>query len=76
MSLIQPLREKMKEIIPNLPDNWAEIIGDKMGIKADVVRSYVRGDRGKRKKEDIIRIFKFMKEMESELIAEIEELIK
>lgn len=76
ISVTQPLRKKMKEMIPNLPSDWAETVGEKMGIKADVVRSYVRGDRGKRDKGKVILVFKLMKEIEKEIINEIDQLIQ
>lgn len=75
VSVTQPLRMKMREMIPNLPSNWAEMIGEKMGVKADVVRSYVRGDRGKRDKEKVILVFKLMKEIEEKIINEIDQLL-
>lgn len=75
MSVIQPVRVKMKELIPNLPSDWADQVGDKMGMRPEVVRAYVRGARGKRNKDKVLQIYRYMKELHSELMAEIAELI-
>lgn len=74
MSVIEPVMIKMREIIPNLPQNWAEQVGDKMGISKEVVRQYARGDRGRRNKKKAIEILRFMKEIEEEFRSEIAEL--
>lgn len=76
MSVIQPVRSKMKELIPNLPSDWAKQVGEKMGIRPEVVRSHVLGIRGKRNKEKVLQIYRYMKELHGELVAEIAELIE
>lgn len=74
MTIFITVVEKMKKIIPNLPDDWAETVGERIGITKEVVRSYTRGDRGKRNKKRALDILRTMKELESEFKAEIYEL--
>lgn len=74
MSVLQPVVSKMQEMTDNLPQNWADIVGEKMGISPSVVRSYVRGDRGKRNKKKALEILRYMKEVEEDFRAEIAEL--
>lgn len=40
--------EKIKELIPDAPGDWAEQIAEKMGKSTESVYAYARGDRGSR----------------------------
>ena len=75
MPVLQPIIEKMKEIIPNLPQDWASRVGEKLGVTADLVRSYARGDRGVRNKKMSLEILKAMKEVRDQWYAEINEAL-
>ena len=76
MSLYQPIIEKIKEIIAELPTNWAEEAGEIMGVESYVIRSYARGDRGIRNGK-ATELLKILKEMRSEIQQKLsQELIE
>lgn len=72
MSVLDPVRERIKEIIPALPDDWADTVGSRMGIRREVVYSYAAGTRGKRKKSKVLELLRQMKTLQQEFLAEIE----
>lgn len=72
MSIIQPVIEKMKEIIPDLPGDWADIISQRMGIRKEVIRAYANGRRGKRDKLKVLEVLRQMKTLQQEIKKEIE----
>lgn len=72
MSIIQPVIEKMKEIIPDLPGDWADVISQRMGIRKEVIRSYANGQRGKRDKLKVLEVLRQMKTLQQEIKKEIE----
>jgi predicted transcriptional regulator YheO len=74
MSVLQPVTEKMKSIIPTLPQDWAERVAEKLDISKEVVYQHVRGDRGKRNKKRVLDILRVMIEIKKEFMAEIAEL--
>lgn len=76
MSVIESVTEKMKEIIPNLPQNWADQIALRMGIRPDVVRNYASGRRGVRNKNKSLEILQNMLDLHKEFKIEIEKLVK
>jgi hypothetical protein len=76
MSVIELVKEKMKEIIPDLPQNWADQIALRMGIRPDVVRNYAYGRRGVRNKYKALEILQNMLDLHKEFKKEIEELVK
>ncbi|OFX52412.1 MAG: hypothetical protein A2066_21695 [Bacteroidetes bacterium GWB2_41_8] len=41
--------ERIKELIPQAPPDWADTIAAKMGKSSGAVYAYARGDRGIRK---------------------------
>ena len=72
MSIIQPVIEKMQEIIPELPGDWADTIGERMGIRREVVWAYANGRRGKRDKQKVLELLRQMKTLKAEFEKEIE----
>lgn len=76
MSSFQPVIEKIKEIIPDLPGNWAETIAVRMDISKEVVRAYAAGRRGKRDKMKLLEILRQMKTLHQEIRKEIEKEVK
>lgn len=75
-SVIQPVINKMQEVKPNLPEDWAEKVATKIGMSPTVVRLYVNGQRGKRDKNKALKILRAMKEVEAEFKEEIREAIQ
>ena len=45
---IQPVIDKIQELIPLAPSDWAEIIAAKIGKSVNSVREYARGSKGLR----------------------------
>ena len=72
MSIIQPLVENMQKMIPDLPGDWAEIIGQKIGMQREQVRAYANGRRGKRNKQKVLDIHQQMKTLHTQLLKQIE----
>jgi len=48
MNIQNKVIEKIKELIPQAPSNWAATIGEQMGKTPDSVYKYARGHRGRR----------------------------
>lgn len=59
------ITEKIKELIPKAPPDWADTIAAKMEKSTDSIYAYARGDRGTRAgfHKEVLRILK-------ELVAE------
>lgn len=72
MSFIQPIIEKIQEIVPTLPPDWAEIISQRMGVSREVVWAYANGRRGKRNYRKLQDILRQMKTLQQEIKKEIE----
>jgi len=72
MSIIQQVIEKMQEIIPELPGDWPETLGARMGIRREVVWAYAKGRRGKRDKQKVLELLRQMKTLKAEFQKEIE----
>jgi hypothetical protein len=72
MSIIQPVIEKMKSMIPDLPGDWADTIAQRMGIRREVVWAYANGRRGKRDKMKVLEVLRQMKTLQSEFQEKIE----
>lgn len=64
--MIEPIREQMKAMIPDLPKNWVKIIGERMGLKPWVIYSYVNGRRGEREYKKLLDINEQMKTLHTE----------
>lgn len=73
--MIEPLREQMKAMIPELPKNWVKTIGDRMGLKPWVIYSYINGRRGEREYEKMVAIYDQMKTLHTEFKKIIEQAI-
>lgn len=70
MSVLDPAREKIKEIIPTLPSNWADMVASKMGIRREQVWALANGSRGKRNRK-VIELLKHLKALQHEFMEEI-----
>lgn len=64
--MIEPIREQMKAMIPDLPKNWVKIIGYRMGLKPWVIYSYINGRRGEREYKKLLDINEQMKTLHTE----------
>lgn len=73
--VMEPIRDKMKEMVQQLPGNWATLIGNKLGVTDECIRQHYRGDRGRRDKLFTLQIYRAMKDLLNELKVEIENAI-
>lgn len=57
MDLKNEIIKKISELIPLVPDTWADTIAARMGKSTQSVYAYARGDRGTRKgyHKDVLR---------------------
>ena len=71
--LSKPVLIKIKELIPDAPDDWAERIGILMNKKQGTIHQYCTGNIGTRNKK-AIEVLKHLKNLVAEQKAEIERL--
>ena len=71
---LQPVIEKIQELIPLAPSDWAEKVAILMGKSVSSVRQYATGAKGIRKDSPLI-VYRYLKAIVAEREKEIKKEI-
>lgn len=68
---VSDIKNKIKDLIKDAPENWIELLAQKSGKKINTVKSYLYNGRGSKKQ--LGPLLKYMNEIVDEFNTELKE---